>query len=406
MKKDVLEEYMDQTIDDLFVQSSFNEVCNNTILNEFQFNDLAMFKNRFGNSKLMGNKKQLIGSLIRYNKAVKNDEEVSQLMQEKGLRQTYETESGKLVFTSPNMKLDNKEVRFISSSSKYCKDGYASMHNAGSLKNILTFYDMLKENNEKFFKSCLTDCCKWLYEDRGESIDKNYRWILENWLKIKNIYIYTLYSQGQADIYCDCEVDISKFKKLQDYLPKKSCTVVYVRANIDSGNMYTGQDILNDRTELWKLTPVKISEGSLSDKLDKNDKKVLKKEEQKLIDKFMPIIKAKEYRYYCIYNYLNPYKNAYTGAVGTSIGIVAGSPVVAGVAGGIAAGKYAASGHYTLYGSNVKPFSKNMLSKERSAVAGNPWKSEMKARQLKTSYTTVILKKSQIPSKLQKYVIE
>jgi hypothetical protein len=121
----------------------------------------------------------------------------------------------------------------------------------------MIFYDILKEKKESTFKHFLEEGCKWLYEDRNETVDKNYKWISENWLKIKNLYIYTLYQRDGAYIYCDAEIDISKFKGLQDYVSKKSCTIIWYSTNINTGDWYVGQDILNDRTELWDLTPVK-----------------------------------------------------------------------------------------------------------------------------------------------------
>jgi hypothetical protein len=128
----------------------------------------------------------------------------------------------------------------------------------------------------------------------------------------------------------------------------------------------------------------------------KSKEEIIQSEQKMLIDKFMPIINKKEYKYYCIYNFCNPLKSA---AVGGALGAVAGN------AGAGAAASYVNAGHYTLYGSNEKPFSLNMLSVGKSMI-GNPWKSEMKAKQLKASLTTYLKKKSQIPSQLSKYVIE
>lgn len=236
------------------LESYFSE--DTSVVTEAEFRDNLISKNRFESSKDINTKSNLLGAIIRANKVNKNDAEVDSILAERQLTNTYETETGKLVFTSPILKLDGKEVRFVSSASKACRDGFSSIHNVGSLKNFLALYDMLAKDSEKLFQSFLADGCKWMYEDRNETIDKNYSWIAKNWLKIKNIYIYTVYSNGSTDMYCDVEVDISKFKGLQDYLSKKSCALMYYRVNLNSGKMYVGQDILNDRTELFKLIPI------------------------------------------------------------------------------------------------------------------------------------------------------
>ena len=226
-------------------------------INEAEFRDISLYKDRFNSSNILDKKSNLLGTIIRANRINKNDAEVESTLQENNLTQTYETESGKLVFTSPDIKLGNTEVRFVSSPSKACSDGFSCIYNVGSLKNFLALYNLLSKDSEKRFKSFLADGCKWLYEDRNETIDKNYKWISENWLKIKNIYIYTVYGRSSTDLYCDVEIDISRFKGLQDYVSKKSCALVFYRINLNTGNAYIGQDILNDRTELFKLIPKK-----------------------------------------------------------------------------------------------------------------------------------------------------
>ena len=117
---------------------------------------------------------------------------------------------------------------------------------------------------------------------------------------------------------------------------------------------------------------------------------VKKIEQDDMMAKFSSIINKEEYKYYAIYNYCNPYKAA-------GIGALAGSGGSSG---------YINMGHYTLYGSNIKPFSKQMLSSAKAATVGNPWKKEMKAKTLKGYSQNYIKKKSDIPQKLQKYVIE
>ena len=116
--------------------------------------------------------------------------------------------------------------------------------------------------------------------------------------------------------------------------------------------------------------------------------KGLNNEKQYLLDRMLPIIKKKEYKYYCIYNYCSPVKAGGIGAV-------------AGIGGGAG---YMNMGHYTLYGSNEKPFSKSMLLKV--PFGNNPWKKEIQAKKLKTSLTANITKKSDLPNELKKYVIE
>ena len=105
--------------------------------------------------------------------------------------------------------------------------------------------------------------------------------------------------------------------------------------------------------------------------------------------KMLPIIKRKEYKYYCIYNYLNPFISATMSGVSGNIG---------------AAASYNNMGHFTLYGPNVKQFSTSMLSLGKSMV-GNPWKKEMGAKQLKAVTSNIIKKKEDVPKELQKYVI-
>ena len=115
-----------------------------------------------------------------------------------------------------------------------------------------------------------------------------------------------------------------------------------------------------------------------------------KAEQELMLRKFTEIIEKKEYKYYCIHDYNNPYKAGLIGAAG---------------GGGAAAAYNATMGHFTLYGSNEKPFTKDMLSLGRASFAGNPWKKEMKAKTLKSLSTVYIVRKSDIPSSLQKYVI-
>lgn len=241
------------------IQKAYNEEVNSKdefystlVTEDINFSPIN-FKNRLDASKVSNStKSNLLGSIIRANLKNKNDQQVEALMSERNISNTYESDGGKQIYTSPDIKFKGHEVRFVSTNSN-CRDGYANIENIYTLQNFLSIYDYLSKDNEKVFDTFVTDGCKWLYEDRNETIDKNYNWIYQNWLKIKNIYMYTIYSSGSTDMYCDIEVDISKFKGLQDYLSKKSCVIIYIRYNFSSGNFYVGQDILNDRTELWNI---------------------------------------------------------------------------------------------------------------------------------------------------------
>jgi len=243
MKQDILEAYINQTINDYRVLSE----------------GIIDVSKRRENSKLISNptsNNAIIGKIIRSKKMDKNNKEVAQLLEERKLKLSYQTSGGKSIYTSPDLKLKGKEVRFISSYTMQCKDGYASIERANSLKSFLFMYDKLAANKEKFLDMVLADGVKYLYEDRKEKTDKNYSWIVKNWLKIKNFYIYTIYDGSSADMYCDVEVDISKLKGLEDYISKKSCTILYVDFNFSDQQFYVGQDILNDRTELWDIVPL------------------------------------------------------------------------------------------------------------------------------------------------------
>lgn len=232
--------------------SSRNEF-NKLIMNESNKN-IIDFKSRFNNAKEINTSKHFIlGSLISSKVNEKNAEKVESILSSNNLSYTYNTNSGKLIYTSPDMKLKGKEVRFMSSATPSCNDGYASIKNLSTLNNFISFYNYLEENKEELFDKYMESCCKYLYEDRNETIDKNYNWIFKNWVKIKNVYIYTIYSYGSTDMYCDVEVDITKCKGLQDYLSKKSCTVLFIRCNLNTGKMFVGQDILNDRTDLFDV---------------------------------------------------------------------------------------------------------------------------------------------------------
>jgi len=239
------------------IQEAYNEELDSknnmlhSIISEDGRNFLD-FKNRFDKSYEIDAKKNFLGSLLGAKAREKDAAKVQELLDENKLTHTYNAEGGKLVYTSPDLKLNNNEVKFISSATPACRDGYACIKNLGSLQNFLSLYNILsKEDN---FNKYMESCTKYLYEDRKEIIDKNYNWIFKNWIKIKNIYIYTIYSYGSTDIYCDVEVDANKCKGIQDYLSKKSCVVLFVRVNVNTGKFYVGQDILNDRTELWTIT--------------------------------------------------------------------------------------------------------------------------------------------------------
>lgn len=244
--EDIREVYMEEV-------KSKEDMLHTPICEDFK--DIIDFKSRFDNAKELDNgKHNLLGSLIGAKKRGKNAAKVEELLNMNSLTHTYNTKGGKLIYTSPDMKLNNNEVKFISSATPSCRDGYACIKNLSSLENFIGFYNFIVENNR--FDKYMELCCKYLYEDRNETIDKNYNWIFKNWIKIKNVYIYTIYSYGSTDIYCDVEVDISKCKGLQDYISKKSCSVLFVRCNLNTGKMYAGQDILNDRSELFEIEKV------------------------------------------------------------------------------------------------------------------------------------------------------
>ena len=212
------------------------------------------FKSRFNKSYDVDNKKNFLGSLIKAKSKEKDVEKVQELLNMNNITHTYNTKDGKLVYTSPDLKLANNEIKFVSSATPACRDGYACIKNLSSLQNFLAMYEILSDEEDFKFNKWMEQATKYLYEDRNETIDKNYNWIFKNWIKIKNIYIYTVYSYGSTDIYCDVEVNVDKCKGIQDYLSKKSCTILFVRLNVNTGKIYVGQDILNDRTELWTIT--------------------------------------------------------------------------------------------------------------------------------------------------------
>lgn len=220
--------------------------------------DTLNFKSRFNTAKEFdGAKRLILGSLLSSKINEKNAIQVEEMLNSNKLSYTHNANDGKLIYTSPDMKLKGHEVMFVSSATPSCRDGYASIKNLSTLKNFVAFYNYLAENNEETFDKFMESGCKYLYEDRNETIDKNYNWIFKNWVKIKNVYIYTIYSYGSTDMYCDVEVDITKCKGLQDYLSKKSCSLLFVRCNLNTGRMFVGQDILNDRTDLFNVEKAK-----------------------------------------------------------------------------------------------------------------------------------------------------
>ena len=246
---------MNEYLKDKELNSVLEEYINSLVNEAEGINSLDAIKNRLSNSSMIqpDAKQNLLGKIIRANKQNKNAELVQQLIEQYQLSHTYNTKYGKLVYTSPDIKIKNNEVKIVSSASIYCRDGYASIKNAGSLESLISIYNFLSDNDESKIDKYIQTGCEQFYTNRNVTIDKNYKYIADNWLKIKNIYLYTLYSQSSVDSYCDIEVDISKFKGLQDYIPKKSCTLIYIRFNHNTGNIYIGTQVLTDRVKLFEL---------------------------------------------------------------------------------------------------------------------------------------------------------
>ena len=207
------------------------------------------------NSKELDIKSNLFGKMKQAKKIEKNNEEVQSLLSEYNLSHTHNTKYGRLIYTSPDLKLKNINVKFVSSAYPNSRDGYGSIKNANILKCFLWMYKLYDNAEGNRYIDLLELGCKDLYESRNVSIDKNYRFIAEKWLGIKDIYIYITYGQ-QANMWFVNEVDISRLKGLQDYIAKKSYAVIYSQYNFSSGKLYYGTNISNEGTKAFEYNPV------------------------------------------------------------------------------------------------------------------------------------------------------
>ena len=123
-----------------------------------------------------------------------------------------------------------------------------------------------------------------------------------------------------------------------------------------------------------------------------------KKEIEKFKNKMLAIINKKKYKYYCIYDFYNPVKGALFFAT-------AGSKYVSVSSANSVKNLYKSYAHYTLFGSNKRPFTKSMLADPIRQASGKCWKKEMKAKVLKSTITSYLVKDYLIPSCLKKYLL-
>lgn len=205
------------------------------------------------------NKANTLGPIGKLNRILKTKDaayavqKAQALLDERELTHSGNSESNGydlLVYTSPKMKLCGKEVNVIFGQAP--NSGYSLVTWPNNLSYLLAAYDYTEKDVDKLLASGV----QYLYEDNKVTTDKNYNWIAEKWLNVKDVYAYCVYTKTGWWVYIDIEVDLTKLKGLEDFMSKKSIGCIARGFQLSTGRVYIYNEIINGKTKLRDITKI------------------------------------------------------------------------------------------------------------------------------------------------------